>query len=77
MARPTLPAPSPLARWARWKAQCFTRVLDGMIALSRAQFPRGVAGGHLDALARYPLWLAGLDYDHGTGHGVGAYLSVH
>jgi len=59
------------------EAQCFTRVLDGMIALSRAQFPRGVAGGHLDALARYPLWLAGLDYDHGTGHGVGAYLSVH
>jgi Xaa-Pro aminopeptidase len=48
-----------------------------MIALSRARFPRGVAGGHLDALARYPLWLAGLDYDHGTGHGVGAYLSVH
>ncbi|CUX82355.1 MAG: Xaa-Pro aminopeptidase PepP [Roseibaca calidilacus] len=59
------------------EAQCFTRVLDGMIALSRAHFPRGVAGGHLDALARYPLWLAGLDYDHGTGHGVGAYLSVH
>ena len=48
-----------------------------MIAISRARFPRGVAGGHLDALARYPLWLAGLDYDHGTGHGVGAYLSVH
>ncbi|MBN2759875.1 MAG: aminopeptidase P family protein [Rhodobacteraceae bacterium] len=59
------------------EAQCFTRVLQGMIALSRARFPRGVAGGHLDALARYPLWLAGLDYDHGTGHGVGAYLSVH
>jgi Xaa-Pro aminopeptidase len=59
------------------EAQCFTRVLQGMIAVSRARFPRGVAGGHLDALARYPLWLAGLDYDHGTGHGVGAYLSVH
>ncbi|NBB97866.1 MAG: M24 family metallopeptidase [Alphaproteobacteria bacterium] len=59
------------------EAQCFTHVLQGMIALSRARFPRGVAGGHLDALARYPLWLAGLDYDHGTGHGVGAYLSVH
>ncbi len=56
---------------------CFTRVLQGMIALSRARFPRGVAGGHLDALARYPLWLEGLDYDHGTGHGVGAFLSVH
>ncbi|MCC5958611.1 MAG: aminopeptidase P family protein [Rhodobacteraceae bacterium] len=59
------------------EAECFTRVLQGMIAISRARFPRGVAGGHLDALARYPLWLAGLDYDHGTGHGVGAFLSVH
>ena len=55
----------------------FTRVLKGMIAISRARFPRGVTGAHLDALARYPLWLAGLDYDHGTGHGVGSYLSVH
>lgn len=55
----------------------FTRVLQGMIALSRARFPRGIAGAHLDALARYPLWLAGQDYDHGTGHGVGAFLSVH
>lgn len=55
----------------------YTRVLQGMIAISRAQFPRGIAGQHLDALARYPLWLAGLDYDHGTGHGVGSYLSVH
>ena len=59
------------------EAECFTHVLQGMIALSRVRFPRGVAGGHLDALARYPLWLAGLDYDHGTGHGVGAFLSVH
>jgi Xaa-Pro aminopeptidase len=59
------------------EAACFTRVLQGMIALSQARFPRGVAGGHLDALARFPLWVAGLDYDHGTGHGVGAYLSVH
>lgn len=55
----------------------YTRVLQGMIALSRAQFPRGVAGCHLDALARAPLWMEGLDYDHGTGHGVGAGLSVH
>ncbi|HDR29558.1 aminopeptidase P family protein [Rhodovulum sp.] len=55
----------------------FTRVLKGMIAISRARFPKGVAGRDLDALARYPLWLAGQDYDHGTGHGVGAYLSVH
>ncbi|MEC7300315.1 MAG: aminopeptidase P family protein [Pseudomonadota bacterium] len=57
--------------------RAFTLVLKGMIAISRARFPRGVAGSHLDALARYPLWLAGLDYDHGTGHGVGAYLCVH
>jgi Xaa-Pro aminopeptidase len=60
---------------------CYTRVLQGMIAISRVRFPLfktgGVAGSNLDALARYPLWLAGLDYDHGTGHGVGAYLSVH
>lgn len=42
-----------------------------------ARFPKGVAGSHLDALARTPLWQAGLDYDHGTGHGVGSYLSVH
>ncbi|MFT6452904.1 MAG: Xaa-Pro aminopeptidase, partial [Halocynthiibacter sp.] len=56
---------------------CFTRVLQGMIAISQARFPRGVAGQHLDALARAPLWLAGMDYDHGTGHGVGAYLCVH
>ena len=59
------------------RREAYTRVLKGMIAVSRARFPRGVAGGHLDALARYPLWLAGQDYDHGTGHGVGAALSVH
>ncbi len=59
------------------ESRAFTRVLQGMIALSRARFPRGVAGSHLDALARFPLWLAGQDYDHGTGHGVGSFLSVH
>ena len=57
--------------------RAFTRVLQGMIALSRARFPKGVTGAHLDALARAPLWLDGLDYDHGTGHGVGHYLAVH
>lgn len=57
--------------------QAFTRVLQGMIAISRARWPRGLAGRDLDALARYPLWLAGQDYDHGTGHGVGVFLSVH
>ncbi len=55
----------------------FTRVLKGHIALARARFPAGTKGVHLDILARQPLWDAGLDYDHGTGHGVGAYLSVH
>lgn len=56
---------------------CYTRVLQGMIAISRARFPNGVGGQHLDALARAPLWMAGMDYDHGTGHGVGSYLCVH
>ncbi|MGB0658841.1 MAG: aminopeptidase P family protein [Mangrovicoccus sp.] len=56
---------------------CFTRVLKGMIAVSQARFPKGLAGRDLDALARSALWQAGLDYDHGTGHGVGQYLSVH
>ncbi len=55
----------------------FTRVLKGMIAISRAVFPKGTSGAQLDALARLPLWQAGLDFDHGTGHGVGVYLSVH
>ncbi|MGJ8623281.1 MAG: aminopeptidase P family protein [Yoonia sp.] len=56
---------------------CYTRVLQGMIAVSRIRFPKGVGGQHLDALARAPQWMAGQDYDHGTGHGVGSYLSVH
>lgn len=55
----------------------FTRVLKGHIALAMARFPAGTRGCHLDLLARQPLWEAGLDYDHGTGHGVGAHLSVH
>ena len=55
----------------------FSRVLKGHIALACARFPHGTSGQQLDALARLPLWEIGLDYDHGTGHGVGAYLSVH
>ncbi len=55
----------------------FTRVLKGMIALSRIRFPKGTCGSQLDVLARAALWMAGLDFDHGTGHGVGSYLSVH
>jgi Xaa-Pro aminopeptidase len=55
----------------------FTRVLKGHIALATARFPKGTTGAQLDAFARRGLWQAGLDYDHGTGHGVGSYLSVH
>jgi Xaa-Pro aminopeptidase len=55
----------------------FTRVLRGHIGLAMARFPRGTTGSQLDALARAPLWDAALDFDHGTGHGVGSYLSVH
>ncbi|MDJ0931167.1 aminopeptidase P family protein [Breoghania sp.] len=57
--------------------QQFTLVLKGHIGISTARFPAGTSGAQLDALARIPLWKAGLDFDHGTGHGVGAYLSVH
>ena len=55
----------------------FTRVLKGMIAISRARFPKGTTGAQIDILARQFLWQAGLTYNHGTGHGVGAFLSVH
>jgi Xaa-Pro aminopeptidase len=55
----------------------FTRVLQGMIAVATAVFPKGTRGGQLDSFARRPLWEAGLDYAHGTGHGVGSFLSVH
>lgn len=55
----------------------FTRVLKGMISLSMVRFPKGTVGSQLDVLARAALWNAGLDFDHGTGHGVGSFLSVH
>ncbi len=55
----------------------FTRVLKGHIAIARAVFPDGTSGAQLDPFARQFLWRAGLDFDHGTGHGVGSYLSVH
>jgi Xaa-Pro aminopeptidase len=55
----------------------FTRVLNGHIAIARANFPEGTTGAQLDSFARRDLWNAGLDFDHGTGHGVGSYLSVH
>ncbi|KQX39937.1 X-Pro aminopeptidase [Devosia sp. Root436] len=55
----------------------YTRVLKGMIAISMARFPKGTTGGQIDILARQFLWQAGVTYNHGTGHGVGAYLGVH
>ncbi|WP_375285354.1 aminopeptidase P family protein [Marinicauda pacifica] len=69
----TVPIGQPTAEMRRH----FTLVLKGHIALSRVRFPQGITGSQLDALAREPLWAAGLDYDHGTGHGVGSYLGVH
>ena len=55
----------------------FTRVLKGMITMSRVRWPKGLAGRDLDVLARYPLWINDQDYAHGTGHGVGVHLCVH
>jgi Xaa-Pro aminopeptidase len=55
----------------------FTRVLKGHIAIATAIFPDGTMGGQIDAFARRPLWEAGLDFAHGTGHGIGSYLAVH
>lgn len=55
----------------------FTRVLKGHIAIAAARFPKDTTGAQLDVLARHSLWQAGLDFDHGTGHGVGSYLGVH
>ncbi|KAJ1987066.1 hypothetical protein GGI25_000190 [Coemansia spiralis] len=60
-----------------WQRECFTRVLKGHIALDRAVFPDGTSGYVLDPLARLPLWQLGLDFRHGTGHGVGSFLNVH
>ena len=59
------------------KRDRFTRVLKGHIAVASAEFPVGTRGSQLDILGRLPLWKVGLDYDHGTGHGVGSYLCVH
>ncbi|MEP1614456.1 MAG: aminopeptidase P family protein [Roseobacter sp.] len=57
--------------------EAFTRVLQGMIAMSRLRWPQGLAGRDIEGIARLPLWMAGQDFNHGLGHGVGAYLSVH
>ena len=58
-------------------ADSYTRVLKGMIAIARSVFPKGTSGAQIDAFARQYLWQIGTDFDHGTGHGVGSYLSVH
>ncbi len=55
----------------------YTRVLKGHIAIAATRFPKGTTGSQLDVLARHSLWQAGMDYDHGTGHGVGSFLNVH
>lgn len=61
----------------KWERECFTRVLKGHIALARAVFPNKTTGHRLDALARMALWDVGLDFLHGTGHGIGSFLNVH
>ncbi len=76
-ARPTSRARSRSGTPTAQMRDRFTRVLKGHIAIARAVFPKGASGAQIDALARLPLWRAGLDFDHGTGHGVGSYLSVH
>jgi Xaa-Pro aminopeptidase len=69
----TIPVGEPTAEMRA----AYTRVLKGHIALATARFPEGTSGSQLDAFARRPLWEAGMDYAHGTGHGVGSYLGVH
>jgi Xaa-Pro aminopeptidase len=66
-----------LGQTTKEQAEHFTLVLKGHIMLANCKFPRGTTGSQLDSLARYNLWQHGLNYDHGTGHGVGSYLSVH
>ena len=61
----------------KFEKECFTRVLKGQISVRQAIFPSKIKGNYLDTLARMSLWEVGLDYSHGTGHGVGAYLNVH
>lgn len=67
----------PIGDPGRDECLAYTRVLQGLIAMSRLRWPAGLAGGHIEAIGRVPLWSAGQDFNHGLGHGVGAYLSVH
>ena len=60
-----------------FQQRCYTRVLQGHVALASLKFPVGTSGHKIDAVARVALWKDGLDYPHGTGHGVGHYLNVH
>lgn len=62
---------------SQWQRECFTRVLQGHIAIDSSVFPKGTTGHVLDAFARRALWNVGLDFKHGTGHGVGSFLNVH
>jgi Xaa-Pro aminopeptidase len=66
-----------LGKPTRRQKELFTRVLQGHIQVATARFPRGTAGNQLDTLARKSLWDVGLNYGHGTGHGIGSYLNVH
>lgn len=66
-----------LGRPTDWQKECFTRVLKGLIALTTTSFPQGTSGKQLDTISRLPLWEKGLNFIHGTGHGVGTYLNVH
>lgn len=76
-ARRTPPARSASASWTQPDAWHYTAVLKGFLALISLQFPQGTQGHQLDAFARAPLWELGLDYDHGTGHGVGHRMMIH
>ncbi len=67
----------PIGALSDEQRRMFTLVLKGHIAIATARFPKGTTGAQLDVLARQFLWQAGRNYDHGTGHGVGCYLSVH
>ncbi len=67
----------PIGKFSAEQQRDYTLVLKGVIALSTAKFPQGVKSPYLDAIARAPIWAAGFDYGHGTGHGVGYFMNVH
>ena len=67
----------PIGQPGQDECLAYTRVLQGLIAMSRLRWPVGLAGSHIEAVGRVPLWAAGQDFNHGLGHGVGTYLNVH